>query len=122
VINTAAAAAIAAKYQRPSNPETEELERSDPRHAAARRLARITISEIKLYREKDVQAGREARDLWKRLKNDITLAFKMFERRVDADVRERFDYIYDEILRELADGDASKLGADAPAPGGRKRA
>jgi len=100
----------------PSNPETAELEKNDPRHAAARRLARLSVSEIKLYHEDEVKAGREAKDLWKRLITDIGLATQTFEKRVDKEVRDRFDYLYDEILRQLAEGDVSKLGPDAPKP------
>jgi hypothetical protein len=108
--------AAAAKYLPPTNPATAELEKSDPRHAAARRLARLSVSEIKLYHEDEVKAGREAKDLWKRLITDIGLATQTFEKRVDKEVRERFDYLYDEILRQLAEGDVAKLGADAPKP------
>ena len=111
---TGAAAAIAAKYLAPSNPETAELEKNDPRHAAARRLARLSVSEIKLYHEAEVTAGRAAKDLWKRLGKDIGLATQTYESRVDKEVRERFDYLYDEILRQLGEGDPDKLGPDAP--------
>jgi Meckel syndrome type 1 protein len=112
----AAAASPAARFMPPSNPATAELEKSDPRHAAARRLARLSVSEIKLYHEDEVKAGREAKDLWKRLITDIGLATQTYEKRVDKEVRERFDYLYDEILRQLAEGDVAKLGADAPKP------
>lgn len=111
-----AAAAAAARYAPPQNPATADLEKSDPRHAAARRLARLSVSEIKLYHEDEVKAGREAKDLWKRLMTDIGLATQTFEKRVDKEVRDRFDYLYDEILRQLAEGDVSKLGPDAPKP------
>ena len=107
-------AGLAARFAPPTNPETAELEKSDPRHAAARRLARLSVSEIKLYHEDDVKAGREAKDLWKRLITDIGLATQTYEKRVDKEVRERFDYLYDEILRQLAEGDAAKLGPEAP--------
>ncbi|MBX3215915.1 MAG: hypothetical protein KF850_28000 [Labilithrix sp.] len=106
----------AARYAPPSNPATAELEKSDPRHAAARRLARLSVSEIKLYHEDEVKAGREAKDLWKRLTTDIGLATQTYEKRVDKEVRDRFDYLYDEILRQLAEGDSAKLGPDAPKP------
>jgi hypothetical protein len=45
---------------------------------------------------------------------DISLAMQTFEKRVDKEVRERFDYLYDEILRQLAEGDVAKLGPNAP--------
>jgi Meckel syndrome type 1 protein len=112
----APATSAAARYLPPSNPATAELEKNDPRHAAARRLARLSVSEIKLYHEDEVKAGREAKDLWKRLITDIGLATQTYEKRVDKEVRERFDYLYDEILRQLAEGDVAKLGADAPKP------
>jgi hypothetical protein len=110
------AAAIAAKYAAPSNPKTAELEKNDPRHAAARRLARLSVSEIKLYHEKEVSEGRSNNDLWKRLQADIGLARQTYDKRVDQEVRDRFDYLYDEILRQLAEGDAAKLGPEAPKP------
>lgn len=112
----AAPTGAAAKYLQPSNPATAELEKSDPRHAAARRLARLSVSEIKLYHEDEVKAGREAKDLWTRMSTDIGLATQTFEKRVDKEVRDRFDYLYDEILRQLAEGDVAKLGPGAPKP------
>lgn len=115
-VTSRAAASVVSRYAPAPNPATAELEKSDPRHAAARRLARLSVSEIKLYHEDEVKAGREAKDLWKRLTADIGLATQTFEKRVDKEVRERFDYLYDEILRQLAEGDASKLGPDAPKP------
>jgi hypothetical protein len=100
------------------NPETADLEKSDPRHAAARRLARLSVSEIKLYHEDEVKLGRERKDLWTRLAPDISMAIQTFDKRVDKEVRERFDYLYDEILRQLAEGDATRLGDAAPKPKG----
>jgi Meckel syndrome type 1 protein len=116
VAAAAGPAPAVARFMPPSNPATADLEKSDPRHAAARRLARLSVSEIKLYHEAEVTAGREAKDLWKRLITDIGLATQTYEKRVDKEVRERFDYLYDEILRQLAEGDAAKLGAEAPKP------
>jgi hypothetical protein len=72
------------------------------------------VSEIILYREADVRAGRTAKDLGARLRPDIRLCLETYEKRVPKDVRERFDYLYDEILRQLAEGDPEKLGADKP--------
>lgn len=94
--------------------ETAELEQSDPRHKSARRFARVAVGEIKLYRESDVVEGRQAKDLWQRLSADIALCIQTYEKRVPDDVRERFDYLYDELVRQLAEGDASKLGENAP--------
>jgi hypothetical protein len=103
-----------AKYAAPSNPKTADLEKGDPRHAAARRLARLSVSEIKHYHEADVKEGREKKDLYTRLGADISLAKQTFEKRVDQEVRDRFDYLYDEIVRQLAEGNEELLGPGAP--------
>jgi hypothetical protein len=103
----------AAAAAKPPSP-TAELEKADPRHASARRFCRVAVSEIKLYKEADVAAGRAAKDLWKRLGNEINLCIQTYEKRVAEDVRAEFDYLYDELVRQLAEGDASKLGPDAP--------
>src|SRR5438093_12186082 len=49
---------------------------------AARRYARLLISEIKLYHEADVVAGRRDRDLATRLGGEIARARVLYEQRV----------------------------------------
>ena len=74
---------------------------------AARRYARLLISEIKLYHEADVLAGRRERDLASRLGGEITRARVLYEQRVPAHVRQAADYFHDELVRTLADGDGA---------------
>jgi len=93
---------------------SQALEKSDPNHAKARRFARVAVSEIKLYHEREVSAGRAAKDLWKRLNQDIMMTIQAYEQRVPADVRNQFDYLYDELVRQLAEGKPELLGPDAP--------
>ncbi len=76
---------------------------------SARRYARLLVSEIKLYHEAAVVDGRRDRDLVSRLGGEITRARVMYEQRVPAHVRERADYFHDELVRTLANGDASLL-------------
>jgi hypothetical protein len=83
-------------------------EREDA-HASARRYARLLVSEIKLYHEPAVVAGRRDRDLSARLGGEITRARALYEQRVPADVRERTDYFFEELVRTLANGDATLL-------------
>ena len=110
-----AAAAPVPAYVRPApNPETAELEKNEPDHAKARRFARVAVSEIKLYHEDEVKAGRAAKDLWKRLNQDIMMSIQTYEKRVSPEVRGRFDYLYDELVRQLAEGKVEALGPEAP--------
>jgi hypothetical protein len=77
--------------------------------ASARRYARLLVSEIKLYHEAAVVAGRRDRDLGKRLSTEIARARVLYEQRVPTPVRARVDYFHDELVRTLANGDASLL-------------
>jgi hypothetical protein len=77
---------------------------------AARRYARLLVSEIKLYHEVDVVAGRRERDLGTRLGVEIARARVLYQQRVPSSVRDHADHFQDELVRTLANGDASLLG------------
>lgn len=83
-------------------------------HNAARRFARLLVSEIKLYNEQKVREGCEASDLYDRLKEAIDRSREMYEKRVHGPVAERFDYFNYELVNNLAQGDESKLGGSYP--------
>ncbi|HSY50360.1 MAG TPA: hypothetical protein VLC46_16225 [Thermoanaerobaculia bacterium] len=80
------------------------------KHDEARRFARLLVSEIKLYNEPKVDAGRKNKDLYERLKEDIDRSRQMYDERISDDVRKTSNYFYDELVRILADGDAGALG------------
>jgi len=80
------------------------------KHDEARRFARLLVSEIKLYNEPKVDAGRKNKDLYERLKEDIDRSRQMYDERISEDVRKTSNYFYDELVRILADGHAEALG------------
>ncbi len=82
----------------------------EPVHEEARRLARLLVSEIKLYNEEQVEEGRRNRDIYERLKEDIDRSRQMYEDRVDPKVVATTDYFYQELVRILAAGDSRALG------------
>jgi hypothetical protein len=90
----------------PAGAGTEDAKR----HDEARRFARLLVSEIKLYNETKVQAGRKTNDLYERLKDDIDRSRQMYDERIAEDVRKSSNYFYDELVRILADGNADSLG------------
>lgn len=77
---------------------------------AARRYARLLVSEIRMYHEPDVEAGRRGRDLRRRLGTEIDRARRQYEERTPAAVRQTTDFFEQELVRTLADGDRSLLG------------
>jgi len=79
-------------------------------HEEARRLARLLVSEIKLYNEEQVEEGRRNRDVYERLKEDIDRSRQMYDERVDPKILRSTDYFYQELVRILAAGDSRTLG------------
>jgi len=83
-------------------------------HNDARRFARLLVSEIKLYNEQKVREGREANDLYERLREAIDRSREMYDKRVQPSVAAKFDYFHYELVNSLGDGEESKLGATYP--------
>jgi hypothetical protein len=77
---------------------------------AARRYARLLVSEIKLYNEGAVRIGRERRDLLVRLEAEIDRARRLFDERVPASLEGRDTLFQQELAQTLADGDPAVLG------------
>jgi hypothetical protein len=108
---------IARAVARPGAPATSasgQTPSGDSDEVAARRYARLLISEIKLYHQDAVEAGQRERDLSMRLGGEIERARVLYDERVPRHVRDASDYFHDELVRTLAGGDASLLtGASA---------
>ena len=83
-------------------------------HNDARRFARLLVSEIKLYNEQKVREGRDAGDLYDRLREDIDRSRQMYDKRVAPEVVGRYDYFHHELVNTLAEGDTQKLGGNYP--------
>lgn len=79
-------------------------------HEKAVRFARLLVSEIKLYNEESVKQGRQFKDLAMRLREDIARSRALYDQRIPPPVRAQTDYFHGELVRQLADGDASLLG------------
>ncbi len=82
----------------------------DADEQSARRYAKLLVSEIKLYNEAAVKAGRERRDLLSRLRPEIDRARRLYEERVPAMAGARSQYFHQELVQTLADGDPGLLG------------
>ena len=87
----------------PSGPQPDD-------DLSARRYAKLLVSEIKLYNEVAVRAGRQNRDLTKRLGAEIDRARRVYESRVSPAIAARGHYFQDELVQTLAGGDPALLG------------
>lgn len=80
-------------------------------HRKAQRFARLLVDEIKLYNQAKVAEGRRHKDLYDRLKEDIEKSRSTFQKRYGTTVAASGDYFQKEVVRNLAEEDASIMGA-----------
>src|ERR1700728_320454 len=81
-------------------------------HRKAQRFARLLVDEIKLYNQAKVAEGRRNKDLYDRLKEDIDKSRGTFQKRYGSTVAASGDYFQNELVRSLAEDDASIMGAN----------
>jgi hypothetical protein len=79
-------------------------------HKRAQRFARLLIDEIKLYNKGKVEEGIKQKDLYDRLRDDIDKSRASYAKRYGSTVAVSGDYFVQELVRGLAQGDASTLG------------
>lgn len=85
-------------------------------HREARRYARLLVSEIELYHPVEVSEGRAHKDLYSRLQPHINRSRRAYESRYGPAVISSPDYFHEELVRTLAEGDVSHLGAGYSGP------
>jgi hypothetical protein len=99
----------------PSLPGASELSPEDADvHRKAQRFARLLVDEIKLYNQAKLMEGRKNKDLYDRLKEDIDKSRSTYQKRYGATVAGPADYFSQELIRSLAEDDASLLGNNFP--------
>jgi len=77
----------------------------------AKRVARVLVSDLLLYNEEAVAAGRQSHDLYERLKEDLDRSYQHYQERVSGlELDGGTNYFKEELIRQLADGDADALG------------
>ena len=90
------------------SPADEEI------HKKAKRFAKLLVDEIKLYNKDKVAKGRENKDLYERLKEDIEKSRATYDKRYGSTPAGAADYFSKEVVRILADNDRSLMGSSFP--------
>jgi hypothetical protein len=108
-VPAAAPAAVAV-----ATPESEWTPEEREVHIRAQRFARLLVDEIKLYNQAKVAEGRARKDLYDRLKDDIDKSRASYNKRYGSSPAASANYFTKELVRILADNDASVLGASFP--------
>jgi hypothetical protein len=84
-------------------------------HARAQRFARVRVAEMRLYHAQAVKEGRENGNLFLALRNEIESGREQYRRDFLVSPS-MIDYFHVELVRTLANDDASMLGPDYPGP------
>lgn len=108
-------AAIAAKpVAAPAAPVSRIPTEEQELHEKAKRFAKLLVDEIKLYNQSKVAEGKQNRDLYKVLREDIEKSRATYDKRYGSTPVASAKYFDSEIVRILADNDRSLLGSDFP--------
>lgn len=106
----AVAEASAAEAVPPDAASIEEQEI----HRKAQRFARLLVDEVKLYNQAKVAEGRKHKDLYDRLKEAIEKSRSTYQKRYGNTVAASGNYFQHEVVRSLAEDDASIMGPNFP--------
>jgi hypothetical protein len=82
-------------------------------HLHARRFARVKVAEMQFYRPEACHAGREQKNLYLHLKQDIDSARELFRNQFMTSPT-IVDYLHLELVGALAENDETRLGVDYP--------
>jgi hypothetical protein len=103
-----AVAASAAPAAPAVTAEDEEI------HKKARRFAKLLVDEIKLYNQAKVNEGRQHKDLYSRLREDIEKSRSSYDKRYGNTSAASADYFNQEVVKVLAENDVAVLGSGFP--------
>jgi len=74
----------------------------------------LLVDEIKLYNQAKVTEGRQSRDLYDRLREDIDKSRATYDKRYGKTPAADGDYFTLEVIRILADNDRALMGDGFP--------
>jgi hypothetical protein len=116
-VATAAASSVPANFAAAvpvSSPAfTPDSDESDL-HKKAKRFAKLLVEEIKLYNQPKVAEGKQNRDLYDRLREDIEKSRATYEKRYGESPVSSAAYFNQELVRILADSDVTLMGVSFP--------
>lgn len=99
-----------------SGPDWSKLPREEQElHAKAQRFARVRVAEMRLYQAQAVRQGREDGRLYVALRGEMDRGRTQFKHEF-LHTPSMIDYFHMELVRTLANDDASLLGPEYPGP------
>ncbi len=78
-------------------------------HKSAKRLAKVLVSDIMLYHAEEIELGRREGNIYNKLKDVIEKSKETFRERVKPQILEKVDYLYEEMIKTLCEGNHNLL-------------
>lgn len=100
--------------KRDEEAEPEMSKEDQELHKKAKRFARLLVDEIKLYNPARVAEGKQKKDLYERLREDIEKSRSTYEKRYGSTSAGKAGYFNAEVVRILGENDLSVLGSGFP--------
>jgi hypothetical protein len=113
-MQSAAAATAAPTMQVGHANEPVAVGEEEEVHKKARRYAKVLVDEIKLYNQLKVAEGKQTKDLYERLREDIEKSRAAYNKRFGSGPAASANYFTQELIRILADNDISLMGGSFP--------
>ncbi len=110
----AAVSTVGSSNGEPAVAATAVAAEEDELHKKAKRYARLLVDEIKLYNQSKVTEGRQSKDLYERLREDIEKSREAYDKRFGTSPAASANYFNQELIRVLADNDISLMGGSFP--------
>jgi hypothetical protein len=114
----AAVAASDAGSRSASPPPAQAADEAAAQQIEMRKLARLLVSEIKLYNEPALKEGRTTSNIYERLRKEIDKGRESYNQRLQGAALTSHDYYHDELVRILAGNEEALLGEAYPGPSG----
>ncbi len=89
--------------------EEEETQYETPEHRAAKRLARVIISDLISYYKEKIEEGKRKGNIYNEIKNEIEQAAKHFYSRIEEKVWKKRNYFEKYLIEKIAEGNKNLL-------------
>jgi hypothetical protein len=83
-------------------------------HQRAKRFASVRVAELRLYQAAKVREGRESQNLYDLFREEIDRERALFRKQFMEKSATMVDYLHEELVRTLAQGDPGRMGETYP--------
>ena len=108
LLNQVQKSELTARYQTNVPPEEQDA------HKKAFRFAKLLVDELMLYNKDKVATGKQQKDVYALLHEDIDKSRLAYEKKFAATPAAKVDYFHQQMVQQIGDGDPDAIGNGYP--------